>query len=94
MAMWSPRQLAFTRISARSVPARSDVAAFDTCEVGRDAYPPSHHRNAGVGPVVVASIWLAFYAIAAVHSLAAGNSNRDATATAPAAVTVATQSSR
>jgi hypothetical protein len=98
MTISSPRPLAFTEISARAsarpAQGRGDLAAFDTCEIGRDAYPPSDHSKAGAGSIVVASIWLAFYGIAAVHSLASGNSNRDATATGPSMMTVATQSPR
>ena len=48
-------------------------AEFDKFEIGRDGYPPSHHRNAGLGAAVVASIWLAFYIVAAIHSLHSGN---------------------
>jgi len=56
-------------VLARSVQARCDVSEFDKCEIGRDVSPHYNHR----GTVVVASAWLAFYAIAAVHSLAFGN---------------------
>jgi hypothetical protein len=58
---------------APSVQDRCDVPEFDKCEVGRDAYPAYDHREVGIGSVVVASIWLAFYVIAAVHSLVFGN---------------------
>ena len=47
---------------ARSVQA-CGVSEFDKPEIGRDAYPPYNHR----GTVVVASAWLAFYVIAAIH---------------------------
>jgi hypothetical protein len=56
-----------------SVQDRCDLPEFNKCEVGRDAYPASDHRAVGIGSVVVASIWLAFYVIAAAHSLASGN---------------------
>lgn len=53
----------------RSVQNRLDVPGFNKCEVGRDANPPYDY-----GPVVVASAWLAFYVIAALHHLvASGN---------------------
>ena len=51
---------------------RCDVSEFDKCEIGRDAYPPCD-RRAACPPydhralVVVASAWLAFYVIAAIH---------------------------
>jgi hypothetical protein len=52
---------------ARSVQDRCDVSEFDK---GRDAFPPYNHR----GTVVVASAWLAFYVIAAIHPfIASGN---------------------
>ena len=60
---------------APSVQARCDVPEFNKCEVGRDAYPACGHREVGIGSVVVASIWLAFFVIAAVHSLASGHWN-------------------
>jgi hypothetical protein len=58
---------------ARSAQDRCDVREFDKCEVGRDAYPAYDYREVGFGSAVVASIWLAFYVIAALHSLAFGN---------------------
>ncbi len=55
---------------ARSVQDRCDVAEFDKPEIGRDAFPPYNHR----GTVVVASAWLAFFVIAAIHHfIASGN---------------------
>jgi hypothetical protein len=48
---------------ARSVQDRCDVSEFDKREIGRDASPPYNHG----GTVVVASAWLAFYVIAAIH---------------------------
>jgi hypothetical protein len=51
------------RAIARSVQERSDVSEFDRCEIGREAYPPHNHG----GAVVVASAWLAFCVIAAIH---------------------------
>ena len=48
---------------------RRDVSAFDKLQIGRDGLPPYNHRG-----TVVASAWLAFYIIAAIHHLiAAGN---------------------
>ncbi len=55
---------------ARSVQDRCDVPEFDKREIGRDASPPYNHS----GTVVVASAWLAFYVIAAIHHfIASGN---------------------
>jgi hypothetical protein len=58
--------------AVRSVQGRRDVPEFDKCEVGRDAYPAYNHREVGIGPVFVASAWLAFYVIAAIR-VAFGN---------------------
>ena len=55
---------------ARSVEDRWDVSEFDKCEIGRDAYPLIN-RGVGIGPAVVASAWLAFYVIAAIHDFIA-----------------------
>ena len=52
---------------ARSVDDRCDVAESDRRETGRDASPPYNHS----GTVVVASAWLAFYVIAAIHDFIA-----------------------
>jgi hypothetical protein len=49
---------------------RCESPEFDKYEVGRDAYAAHDNREAGIGSVVVPSIWLAFYVIAAAHSLA------------------------
>jgi hypothetical protein len=57
---------------ARSAQDRCDVAEFDKCEIGRDAYPPIN-TGVGIGPVLVAGAWLAFYVITAVHALASGS---------------------
>jgi hypothetical protein len=57
---------------ARSVQDRCDVREYDKCEIGRDALPLYNHR----GTVVVASGWLAFYVIGAIHEFMAwGNWN-------------------
>jgi len=45
----------------RSVQDHCDVS--DKPEIGRDAFSPYNHR----GTVVVASAWLVFYVIAAIH---------------------------
>jgi hypothetical protein len=55
---------------ARSVQDRCDVSEFDKCEIGRDAYPLIN-GGVGIGPVVVASAWLAFYVIAAIYDFIA-----------------------
>jgi hypothetical protein len=39
------------------------MTTIKPAEIGRDASPPYNHR----GTVVVASAWLAFYVIAAIH---------------------------
>lgn len=59
--------------AAPSFQARCDVPEFNKCEIGRDAYPASNHGKVGINAVVVASIWLVFYAIAALHALVSGN---------------------
>jgi hypothetical protein len=43
---------------------------FDKLEIGRDAHPRINSA-AGFGPAVIASAWLAFYAIAAVRDVIA-----------------------
>jgi hypothetical protein len=55
---------------ARSAQDRCDVAEFAKCEIGRDAYPLIN-SGIGIGPAVVASAWLAFYVIAAIHNFIA-----------------------
>jgi hypothetical protein len=55
-----------------SVQDRCDGPEFDKREIGRDAYPAYDHREVGVGSVFVATAWLAFYVIAAIH-IASGN---------------------
>jgi hypothetical protein len=57
---------------ARSDQDRCDAREFDKCEIGRDAYPLIN-SGVGIGPVVVASAWLAFYVIAAIHNLIASS---------------------
>ena len=58
------------RAVARSVQDRCDVSEFNTREIGRAAAPLYNHS----GTVVVASAWLAFYVVAAIHEfLAFGN---------------------
>jgi hypothetical protein len=47
---------------ARSTRDHCDVPKLDMREIGPDAYPPCDER----GIIVVASIWLAFYAVAAI----------------------------
>jgi hypothetical protein len=74
MATLSLLPLTFSKISARASPQssqdRCDVQESDRCEVGRDAHSPCDKR----GVVVVASAWLAFYVIAAIHHfMASGN---------------------
>jgi hypothetical protein len=52
---------------ARSVQHRHEVGKSDRRETRPDAYPPYDHG----GLVVVASVWLAFYVVAAVHDFIA-----------------------
>jgi hypothetical protein len=59
--------------SRQSVPNYYHIVKFDRCEIGREAYPASHYGAAGIGSVIVAGAWLAFYVIAALHSLAFAN---------------------
>jgi hypothetical protein len=54
---------------ARSVEDRCDVSESDQRDIGRDASPPYDHR----GIVVVASAWLAFYVVAAIHDFIASS---------------------
>jgi hypothetical protein len=51
------------RMLARPAQHRSEVSAFDQCDIGREAYPLSNHG----GTVVGASAWLVFYLIVAIH---------------------------
>ena len=51
----------------RSVQDRCDVSESDQRDVGQSASPPYDHS----GIVVVASAWLAFYVIAAIHDFIA-----------------------
>ena len=54
----------------RSVQDRCDVSASDQRDIGQSASPPYNHS----GIVVVASAWLAFYVVAAIHTfIASGN---------------------
>ena len=56
--------------SRQSVQNRYGIVEFDRCEIGREAYPASDYRAAGIGSVIVAGAWFAFYVIAALHSVA------------------------
>jgi hypothetical protein len=49
--------------AAPSVQDRCDASALDKPQTGRDRIPPYNHR----GIIVVASAWLAFYVILAIH---------------------------
>jgi hypothetical protein len=61
------QQVAARQAVAQSVQDRRDVSEFDKPEIGRDAIAPYNHG----GTVVVASAWLAFYVIAAIHHFVA-----------------------
>ena len=51
-------------------PSVQDVSESEKTEIGRDGLPPYNHR----GTIVVASVWLAFYVIAAIrHFISIGN---------------------
>ena len=52
---------------ARSGQGRRDDSGSDSGEIGREAAAPYDHR----GIVVVASAWLAFYVVAAIHGFIA-----------------------
>ena len=52
---------------ARSVQDRREGREVGEREIGPDAHAPYDHR----GLVVVASAWLAFYVVAAIHDLIA-----------------------
>jgi hypothetical protein len=55
---------------ARSVQDRCDVSEFDKRQIGREASAPYNQREI----FGVASAWLAFYVIAAIHPfIASGN---------------------
>jgi len=55
-------ELELRQAVARSTRDHCDVPKLDMREIGPDAYPPCDER----GIIVVASIWLAFYAVAAI----------------------------
>jgi hypothetical protein len=58
------------RAVASSVQDRCDVSALDKPQIGRDALPPYDYR----ATIVVASAWLAFYVILAIHHfMSSGN---------------------
>ena len=65
------REPQWHQIAARPAQLRGGVSEFNRLEMGREGSPPYNH----IGTVVVASAWLALYAIAALHSLLAGNWN-------------------
>lgn len=58
--------------AARSIHERRVDCEFDKSEIGREAYPTIDGKI-GIGAVVVAFAWLAFFVIAIIHSLAFGN---------------------
>jgi hypothetical protein len=61
------RRRAATRSVQEAFQDRRDVREVEKREIGPDAYRPYDHR----GLVVVASAWLAFYVVAAIHGLIA-----------------------
>jgi hypothetical protein len=69
-ALSRAREPQWRQPAARSVQDRCDVSESDERDIGRDASPPYNHS----GTVVVASVWLAFYVIVAIHNfIAFGN---------------------
>jgi len=70
LALKRAREPGWRQAVARSVGARGEAPKLDTCKMGPDADPPCDMR----GVVVVASVWLAFYVVAAIHHLAATGS--------------------
>jgi hypothetical protein len=70
LAVERAREAPRRHAAAPSVQDRCDVRECDTRGNGRAAYPPYHHGSV----VIMASAWLAFYVIAAIHHLmASGN---------------------
>jgi hypothetical protein len=59
--------------SARSVKDRCYVREFDRCEIGRDAYPLSHHAGLGITSALTTMAWFAFCVIATIHDFVVGN---------------------
>jgi hypothetical protein len=59
--------------AARSVQDRCNGPAFDKRKLRRDAGAACDQSAVSIDTVVVAGVWLAFYVVAAVHSLAFGN---------------------
>ena len=70
------RSASISALLAPSVRDRGHIREFNRCEVGRDAYPTSGYDTVGVGAVIVASIWLAFYFTAALQVLVSGIDGR------------------
>jgi hypothetical protein len=72
--------------AAAARPARTAVDHLDSSPgIGRDAYRLCVDDNkAGKGSIVVALVWLAFYVVAAVHSLIAAPAPPPSTAQPPA----------
>src|SRR3954453_20869583 len=70
LALTRARKPGRRKAVVRSVEARCETPKLDTCETGPDADPPCDMR----GIVVVASVWLAFYVVAAIDQLAATSS--------------------
>jgi hypothetical protein len=73
LAVERPGQPWARQRAARSAGGGCDAPELGRCEVGRDAHPTYHRGEVGTGSVVVAGLWLAFFVIAAIHSL--GNWN-------------------
>lgn len=56
--------------ATQSVRCQRDLIAFDKPRTGQDRIPPYDHR----GTIIVASAWLAFYVITAIHHfISSGN---------------------
>jgi hypothetical protein len=61
------------KAAAQSDWDRFPARKIDKCDVPRDTYPAHDYGKAHLGSVVVASVWLAFYVIVAIHRLIASS---------------------
>ena len=62
----------WSRTARASLRPRREISEFNRCEIGRDGYPARGRDHVGIGAVIVASIWLAFYVTAAINALVSG----------------------
>jgi hypothetical protein len=59
----------------RPIQDSGDVREVGKCATGRSVHPNDDHNNTDDGSVAVASVWLAFFIVAAVHALASAYLN-------------------